>query len=291
MPPNTVSDTASDNALDHAITLAQQLGQHALPAFGIGLSVCLALVATVWWLTVRHWVPHAQRRLQPTAFLAVHIALGGLGVLAAAWGFAEIASRIGTPEQMGPVGRFDDALTATLRDSLSRTALQAFAWVTRFGDTPTLTVLGVTVALWLLWRRRCALALGWVLAVGGNSLLNVGLKGIFERVRPLHDHGVAVAQGYSFPSGHSSGSLVAYGMLAYVVLRCLPPTAPRGLGLLAMLLAASIAFTTGCSRIFLQVHYASDVLAGFTSGMAWLVVCISAVEALRQRQRASGAAK
>ena len=273
-----------DNVSDNAITLAQQLGQHALPAFGIGLAVCLVLVAAVWWLTVRHWVPQAQRRLQPTAFLALHIALGGLGVLAAAWGFAEIASRIGSPDQMGPVGRFDDALVATLRDTLSRPTLEAFAWVTRFGDTPTLTVLGITVALWLLLRKRYALALGWVLAVGGNSLLNVGLKSIFERVRPLHEHGVAVAQGYSFPSGHSSGSLVAYGMLAYVVLRCLPPTAPRGLGLLAMLLAASIAFATGCSRIFLQVHYASDVLAGFTSGMAWLVVCISAVEALRQRQ-------
>lgn len=269
---------------DYPILLAQQLGQHALPSFGIGLAVCLALVASVWWLTVRHWVPQAQRRLQPTAFLALHTALGGLGVLAAAWGFAAIASRIGTPEQMGPVGQFDDALVATLRDSLSRTTLQAFAWVSHLGDTATLTVLGIAVALGLLLQKRHALALGWVLAVGGNSLLNVGLKSIFERVRPLHDHGVAVAQGYSFPSGHSSGSLVAYGMLAYVVLRCLPPTAPRGLGLLAMLLAASIAFATGCSRIFLQVHYASDVLAGFTSGLAWLVVCISAVETLRQRQ-------
>ncbi len=281
MPPDTVPDTASD----HAIALAQQLGQHALPAFGVGLTVCLGMVATLWWLAVRHWVPQAQRRLQPTAFLALHIVLGGLGVLTAAWGFAEIAGHIGTPDQMGPVGRFDDALVATLRETLSRPTLEAFAWVTRFGDTPTLTVLGITVALWLVWRQRYALALGWVLAVAGNSLLNVGLKSIFARVRPLHEHGVTVAEGFSFPSGHSSGSLVAYGMLAYVVVRCLPDTAHRGLVLLAMLLAAGIAFATGFSRIFLQVHYASDVLAGFTSGLAWLVVCISAVEALRQRPR------
>lgn len=274
----------SDASPADPVLLAQQLGAHALTAFGIGLTVCLALVATLWWLTARHWVPQVQRRLQPSTFLALHIALGGLAVLAAAWGFAEIASNIGTPEQMGPVGQFDDALTATLRDTLSSATLQGFAWVTHFGDTATLTVLGTGVALWLWRRQQRALALGWVMAVAGNSLLSVGLKSIFERVRPLHDHGVAVAQGYSFPSGHSSGSLVAYGMLAYVVLRCLPPTAPRGLGLLAMLLAASIAFATGCSRIFLQVHYASDVLAGFTSGLAWLVVCISAVETLRQRQ-------
>lgn len=279
MPPMPESTTAME--------LARQLGTHALPAFWVGLALWLLGVTCVWWVGARHWVPQAQRRLQPNAFLLVHIGLGALGVLAAAALFAEIASHIGAPDQMGPVGRFDDALAATLRDTLSRDTLQAFAWVTRFGDTPTLSVLGVVVALWLWWRRQRALAAGWVLAVAGNSLLNVGLKSIFERVRPLHEHGVAVAQGYSFPSGHSSGSLVAYGMLAYVLLRSRAPGTHSGWTLPAVLVAASIAFATGSSRVFLQVHYASDVVAGFSSGLAWLVICIGAVEALRHRQRHS----
>lgn len=267
------------------LTLAHQLGVHALPAFYLGLALWLLLVSATWWLTRTHWLPHTQRRLSPSASLGLHLALGFAAVLAAAALFAEIAEHLGTATQLGPVGQLDDALSSTLRHTVSRPTLQAFAWVTHFGDTATLTGLCTAVALWLLWRQRRALALGWVLAVAGNSVLNVSLKGIFERVRPLHEHGLAMAQGYSFPSGHSSGSVVAYGMLAYVVLRNLPATAPRWVGLPVLLLAASIAFATGWSRVFLQVHYASDVLAGFASGLAWLVVCISGLETVRYRQR------
>ena len=112
-----------------------------------------------------------------------------------------------------------------------------------------------------------------MLALAGNALLNPLLKRIFERLRPLHEPGAANELGWSFPSGHTSGATVAYGMLAYVVLRTLPPAwhLPGVLG------ATALVFTVGSSRVFLQLHFASDVLAGFASGTAWLVVCILSV--------------
>ena len=129
------------------------------------------------------------------------------------------------------------------------------------------------------------LALGWSLAVCGNALLNTTLKALFERTRPVHDSALVHADGWSFPSGHSSGSVVVYGMLAYVLMQTLPPPLKRRAGLPLVLAATALAFTIGCSRIFLQVHFATDVLAGFASGTAWLAMCVASIELSRHYGR------
>ena len=102
-------------------------------------------------------------------------------------------------------------------------------------------------------------------------------------MRPPHEVGLPVAHGWSFPSGHSSGAVVAYGMLAYVLLR----TLPSRWHLPVVLAATALAFAVGCSRIFLEAHYASDVLAAFASGTAWLTACIVGIEIARRRVRPS----
>ncbi len=174
---------------------------------------------------------------------------------------------------------FDDALVGALSRSLDADTLHLFARLTRFGDTETLTALGVTGALLLLWRRQHLLAATWVAAIAGNSLLNVSLKAVFQRVRPVHEHGYAAETSWSFPSGHASGTLVAYGVLAWVALRLLPAR----WHLPVLWIAVAIALTTGLSRIVLQVHFASDVLAGLCSGSAWLALCITVAEWVRRR--------
>ena len=73
-------------------------------------------------------------------------------------------------------------------------------------------------------------------------------------------------------------------MLAYVAVRLLP----ERWELPAVLVAAGLAFSIGCSRVFLQVHWASDVLAGLASGSAWLVVCVVSIEMLRRYRRKPG---
>ncbi|HEX6362478.1 MAG TPA: phosphatase PAP2 family protein [Albitalea sp.] len=153
--------------------------------------------------------------------------------------------------------------------------------LTRLADTATLVALGAFVAFLLVVRGRHWLALAWTVALCGNGLLNLSLKALFQRVRPLHDDGLVLASGFSFPSGHSSGSVVAYGMLAYLALRFV---APRW-HLPVVLLAAALAFTIGASRAFLRVHFASDVVAGFASGIAWLAVCITSIELTRAYRR------
>jgi len=212
----------------------------------------LALVLAAHW---RRGVYYSTR-----GWLAL-AALPALGL------WAVLAQQVAT---QGPLTRWDAALTQALHTQVSTAWLHWATWPTRAGDPPVVVALTALVALGLWWRKHHLLALAWVAAVVGNALLNKGLKHLFERDRPAHWHGVVTETGYSFPSGHASGTLATYGMLAYLVLRLAPPLwhVPALLG------AAWLAWMGACSRVLLQVHYASDVLAGLASGSVWLGLCI-----------------
>jgi undecaprenyl-diphosphatase len=263
---------------DLALALAHTAGAHALGAFGVLLVLLLVAVLLLWRAHGRWGVPHATSRLPPAAFLLLRLVVGFGLVVGAAALFAELAEGLGAHRTMGLV---DTAFTAALGQSVPLPALQLFASITQLGNPLTVIVICVVVAAALLWRRRRWLALAWVIAVAGNSLLNVTLKSVFARVRPPHADGLVAASGYSFPSGHASGSVVLYGMLAYLAVRLLPRPWPLPI----VLAATAVAFATGSSRVFLRVHYASDVLAGFASGTAWLVVCIVSIETTRWYRR------
>src|SRR5690606_25232648 len=163
---------------------------------------------------------------------------GFVVLVGGAAGFAEIADDIAPG---GEVARFDEAFAAALAANVAPATRDVFAVVTRLGDTATIAALGALVAGVLVARGRRRLALGWVVALAGNGLLNETLKHVFERVRPVHDAGVVAAEGWSFPSGHSSGAVVAYGLLAYVLVRALPAR----WHLPVVLTAAALAFTVG----------------------------------------------
>ncbi|CDS53514.1 Phosphatidylglycerophosphatase B [Polaromonas sp. CG9_12] len=259
----------------------QALARQALPAFGIALALLLCAVWGLWRLVQHYGVHRDTSRFSPLAYLVAYLALGFGLIIGAAALFAEIAENLGDGRKLG---QLDLLFSDTLRSTLPTGAFRVFAVLTHFGDTLTLTSLCIAGTLWLLRQRQRGLCLGWVLAFVGNALLNRTLKGIFERTRPVHDNALAFADGWSFPSGHASGSVVAYGMLAYLLVRLLPARLASA-HLPVVALAAALAFTIGSSRVFIQVHFASDVLAGFASGSAWLAVCIVALELRRYRQR------
>ncbi|MDP1565557.1 MAG: phosphatase PAP2 family protein [Polaromonas sp.] len=260
---------------DFPAALVQTLGTHALLLFAVLLALLLPLAAALWWLLQRYALPRNTGTLRPGVYLLVRLAAGFAALVAGAALFAGIAEELGDGEH---AGQLDQLFSDAVRDHTAGWALQAFAGITRLGDTATLSVLAVVVAAALLLRGRRWLALAWLMAVCGNALLNTTLKAVFARTRPLHDGGLIQAGGWSFPSGHSSGAVVVYGMLAYVLIRSLPPALARRASLTLVLLAAATAFSVGCSRIFLQVHFATDVLAGFASGTGWLAICVTSIE-------------
>lgn len=269
---------ADGDATVRTIAWAAEAGRFAVEGFAVVLAVVLAIVAVAGWRIGRA----VQRRQgasphSPKLLLLSVAAIGFAVILLAAALFAELAEGIGSG---GTIGRADAAFSAQLQRDTSSAVVRTFHAITRLGDGPVLTTISIGVAAVLVWIRRWQLALAWAVTVGGNGILNWALKRIFARVRPLHEGGLETASGFSFPSGHASGAVVTYGMLAYLALRLLPPRwhVP------ALLAATALALSVGSSRVFLRVHYSSDVLAGFASGSAWLAVCIAAIEIARRRR-------
>jgi membrane-associated phospholipid phosphatase len=255
--------------------VAHLAGEHALMVFSVSLFLSMILVLSVWHLVQRYGLPREEGGLPARFLLVVNLAVSFAVIVGAAALFAAIADEIGAGETLG---RLDQAFADGITNAVSISVIRGFALVTHLGDAWLLAVWCVLGAAILTVRRRYALAIGFTLAIVGNGLLNSIFKNLFERVRPVHDQSIATATGWSFPSGHSSGSLVTYGIIAYVLVRVLPDR-----WRLAVIVAATlIAVTTASSRVFLRVHFASDVLAGFALGTVWLVACILSIELTRR---------
>ncbi len=255
-----------------SLHVATTIGENALIAFSAALIVLLLIVGAAWLAVHRYYVRrHSHPDTADARALSATLLLGFAAIVAAAFAFATMPGWIVVD---GWLAVADQALTDAIRRTVAAPALQVFAGVTMLANTPVLWAIAIFGALILLRRREHALAWLWIAAIGGNGILTRVLKNVFARDRPLFEHGLLTVQGWSFPSGHSSGAVAAYGALAYVLVR----STPIAWHLPIVLLATAIAFTTGCSRIFLQVHYASDVAAGFASGLAWLAVCMTAAE-------------
>ncbi|KKK39245.1 hypothetical protein WQ57_04845 [Mesobacillus campisalis] len=170
---------------------------------------------------------------------------------------------------------FDQKVVDFIRLSASP-AMDAFMQgVTELGSTFMLGLLLLISMIWLYVKHKNIWsALFYFLAVAGGGLLNLGLKSYFARERPSINV-IIEADGFSFPSGHSMGSMTFYGFLSYLTLRSKrKPLSKAGL----VTLFGSLILLIGMSRIYLGVHYPSDVLAGYTAGIVWLVLCISLLE-------------
>lgn len=174
--------------------------------------------------------------------------------------------------------RFDAALAQDLHDQLFHGAQQVIAFATHVGDPGVIAVAALVVALLLALRRRWRLFVPWCIALGGTAGSGHVIKHFVQRPRPFDGHGFITETGFSFPSGHAAGSMVFFGLGAYLLLRLLPPQRHRDV------VAAAVALVTiiGLSRVLLQVHYLSDVLAGYALGACWLVFAIALAELLRR---------
>ncbi len=148
--------------------------------------------------------------------------------------------------------------------------------LTNVGSVRILMPLVVLVSLWMLYRRQRFLAAAWFIGCTANSLLLRMLKNIFERTRPAHAAEV-MASGYSFPSGHAAGMAMVIGLLVWLLRDQVPGRWRAPLVLLGILLIAAVA----ASRVLLQAHFLSDVLAGLLLGTFSLLLTIAVIEHAR----------
>lgn len=190
------------------------------------------------------------------------------GVLAASsLVFAWLAAGV---EVGGPIVGVDNAVAAWLHGHATGFTTGVLRTVTQLGGASVLLMITVLAVLALLLRRRVAHAALMAAALAGGEGLNLALKAAIERPRPRFSDPLATAAGFSFPSGHAMVSLTVYGALAFLVATRVGSRRARVAVLgSALALVAAIGF----SRIYLGVHYLSDVVAAYCAGLAWLTLC------------------
>jgi membrane-associated phospholipid phosphatase len=260
----------------------EMIGQHPMlllagVAFLI-LAVFAGSLLALRWAGERREAASIVGRLAPRAGLLFHVALGlllGIAVL----GFVALAKETtaGTAVEHFDVG-FARAVGRSADPGLRRVMFV----VTQFGSTVTVALVGLAVALYLHARGLRILMLGWTSTVAGGLVLNWVLKALFERMRPTLSAPFYPAVGWSFPSGHAMSALVTAGMAAYLVIVLRHTWTDRLWGTAA---ALGWAWLIGFSRLYLGVHYPSDVLAGYVAAAVWLAASISTTELARRRSR------
>ena len=225
-----------------------------------------------------------MRPLRPLLALAEARTLVGLLLVAATlWLFAGIAEE--TME--GDTHALDEALLLALRapgdlsDPIGPAGVEtAMRDITALGGITVLGLLTLAVMGALALRRhgRSAVFLG--LAVAGGQLLSHATKALFDRPRPdLVPHGTEVLSA-SFPSGHSMMAAVTWLTLAVMLARV---ETRRRMKVYWLALAAVVTVAVGVSRVYLGVHWPSDVAAGWTLGAAWALLCLLVARWLGRR--------
>jgi undecaprenyl-diphosphatase len=182
-----------------------------------------------------------------------------------------------------PLTQFDTTVLESLHRHATPVGLTVCDAISHLGSPAAMTVLALGGVLLLAARRQWIVLGGWVVAFSGAGLIDHWLKVAIHRPRPLYATALLQHSSWSFPSGHAMGALVGYGMLAYVLILMGPRT--RRFRLLIVTGLALLIVAIGVSRLYLGVHYFSDVVGGYAAGLLWLSACVSAVELARRWQR------
>jgi membrane-associated phospholipid phosphatase len=175
----------------------------------------------------------------------------------------------------GTIVRVDGRFAVALHAQATPAATTGFEVVAQLGSTAVLLAVATVAAACLTRLGRRLDAAFLIVAFAGAETLTWTLKAVFQRERPSFDDPIATASSFSFPSGHALVSFAVYGALAYVLVESLRSRRARA----ACVAGAAVVVTAiGFSRLYLGVHYLSDVLAGYAVALAWLLVIATVLE-------------
>ncbi|MEN3302294.1 phosphatase PAP2 family protein [Pseudonocardia sp.] len=234
-------------------------------AMGLWLIATTVVVRTAW----------SAGRRPP---LGILIGSGvGAGLFAA---YGGIVDAVVDP---GPPAGLDVPVLHWMVGHRSAPANAVMIQISDLGGTLGMTVLTALGAAVLLWRRRIPDAVVVLVAGAGTGVLVSGFKNLNARPRPPVATQLVTEQTFALPSGHALTSTVVVGILAVVAAGMIRSTAAR-LGVGAV--AAAVILAIGVSRLYLGVHWLTDVLAGWLLGGAWLALCLTALTAVRTRRAA-----
>ena len=271
LPDDSVSpDSVSFDNVSPATAASQGAGQNPSPAS----EPVVAQASPAGW---RNWllflVTYGRERI---AALGLTLLLGFGVALASLYAFAELADEVMEAETL----QVDNAVLAALRLAQSP-FLDRAAWFASALGAEVVAVLLVVLILAFGWQRRWGAVVSLVVTVVGAQLLNNVLKDWFHRTRPAPIDALIPAQAFSFPSGHAMVAAAFYLFVGYLAWRLLA----GWLRIICMALLVLIALLIGVARLYLGVHYLTDVVAGYVAGIAWTETVIIGAHLLGRRGR------
>jgi undecaprenyl-diphosphatase len=270
----------------------------------LGILLMIAAMAWLWRWLVRHeaevrlrWarlaahprvaalrdrfapqVAFLQARLSPASFLGLDLTIGAIILIGTVWIFGKIAEDVVTGD---PLTVVDREIAVWLHLHATPTLTDAMIFVSLLASWPVVTGICLFMASYFAWKRSHYRLLALTLTVPVGMLLTGILKIAFHRSRPPWDDPILLIGSFGFPSGHAMTATLLYGFLAAFGVRKAHAWRWR---VLAVLAACMLVVLIGFSRLYLGVHYLSDVLAGMAAGSAWLALCLIAVGTLRRHR-------
>lgn len=181
----------------------------------------------------------------------------------------------------GPLTGVDASVAAWFHARVTPSATQGMLFFTHLHGTLSVSILALLLATYLVWRKEGYWVLSLLVVLPLGMLINVLLKQIFLRARPSFSDPILALASYSFPSGHVAGATLFYGVLAAFLcarLQAWPLQAAIVLTACAMVVLVAI------TRLYLGVHYFSDVVAAAAWSTAWVALCLIGMAALQQRR-------
>lgn len=204
-------------------------------------------------------------------FLVCGIAVAGV----ATWFFGEIAETV----TAGKTQAFDEAVLRFLGAHRTKVLDSAMLEITALGTGTVVMMIVAVSALFLALTRHRYSSLLLLVATAGGLALNLVLKLFFDRPRPHVIVWGTNAVSSSFPSGHAMSATIVYSTVAYLAARLAQRRWERWI---VMCLAAIVVVLISVSRLYLGVHYPSDVLAGAVVGLAWAAFCMATLETIQR---------
>ncbi|MBP5975698.1 phosphatase PAP2 family protein [Brasilonema sp. CT11] len=219
------------------------------------------------------WLRYIHPRLAP--LIATIGIVGLISCLLILFVLANLAEEVLEREAFA----FDTTFLLWLHQFANPTLDNLMLFITNIGNPRTVVTVAAVTVLLLWWRRYREEAKVFVLACLGAFILNTELKLFFSKPRPELWHQLISEKSFSFPSGHALGSMVLYGFIAYLLAIHYPKLSGVIYSLAIILIAA-----IGISRLYLGVHWPTDIIAGYGVGFLWLMICITMLKLQRLRQ-------
>ncbi|MGE6376145.1 phosphatase PAP2 family protein [Peribacillus muralis] len=199
--------------------------------------------------------------------LKLHLMIAFIVSVFALLGFSFMAFAVSANDYL----KFDSEVISVVQGWESPILTGIMKFFTYIGSTGSIIILSLFILIFLykVLKHRVELVL-FIAVMAGSPLLNAVVKLCFQRTRP-DLHRLIEIGGYSFPSGHAMNAMSLYGILTFLLWRHIKVKWGR---MLLIVMSTLMIFTIGISRIYLGVHYPSDIIAGYLAGGFWIATSI-----------------